>query len=211
MKTKPKNIKRKMNVIGGGLSSDVINKAMKMVDEIESTPDEGSSETKKFITNIEVKRRKGKQAFDKISFYQGEVKIPTAVKNLVSKVENKMKTAGFIPAFLDGGFSSEFVDFKITYDNPAFSKIEVSVSNKKYNMGFEILLTGSLELKNPTDISAGANWKRYYASYDSRYYSNITPAFKEENSEVVSEIDLGKVMNKLEKIYKWIKSLFHKY
>ena len=61
-----------MNIIGGGLSTDIINKALKMVQEIEAT---------------------------------------TQKNTLISNIGSKMKTAGFVPAFLDGSFKSDYVDF----------------------------------------------------------------------------------------------------
>jgi hypothetical protein len=99
MKPSPKNIKKQMNIIGGGLSTDIIKKALEKVSEIQGN---------------------------------------TQRNELISNINSKMETAGFVPAFLDGNFKSDYVDFEITISNPASSGIFISAKNLKYNLGFVV-------------------------------------------------------------------------
>ena len=108
MKPRSKNKRGSMNIIGGGLSSDIINQALKMVQDIKAT---------------------------------------TQKNTLISNISSKMKTAGFVPAFLDGSFKSDYVDFQVEFGNPALKGITIRVKNLKYNLSFTVILSGTPKMK----------------------------------------------------------------
>ena len=51
---------------------------------------------------------------------------------LVSNISSKMETAGFVPAFLDGNFKSEYVNFKIEFFKYTFPIFFFFTINMRY-------------------------------------------------------------------------------
>ena len=166
MKPRSKNKRGSMNIIGGGLSTDIINKALKMVQEIEAT---------------------------------------TQKNTLISNIGSKMKTAGFVPAFLDGSFKSDYVDFQVEFGNPALKGITISVKNLKYNLSFKVILSGTPEIAR-NDLSQIQNVNAIF------FYKFDSDSEKIEDFDTfanVSVTDLGSIMNKLESIYERMAKLYN--
>ena len=155
-----------MNIIGGGVSSDII-----------------------------------KQAFEKLK----EFEATTKKAQLISNISSKMETAGFVPAFLDGSFKSNYVDFQVEFGNPALKGITIKVKNLKYNLSFTVLLSGTPKMKK-NDLTEIENVDAIF------FYKFNSDSEKIEDFDTlvnVSVTDLGSTMNKLESIYEKMAKLYN--
>ena len=122
MKPRPKNKRSKMNFIGDSVSKAEFQKIAQSLQGLEG------------------------DIFDKVQEFIKQTS--PAKESLLEKIQSKMETAGFVPAFLDGNFKSEYVDFQVEILNPASSGIIISAKNLKYNLSFVIGLTGDIQMDN---------------------------------------------------------------
>ena len=166
MKPRPKNKRSNMNIIGGGMSSDVIQQAFQALREFEAT-------TKK--------------------------------NQLISNISSKMETAGFVPAFLDGSFKSQYVDFQVEFLNPASSGINISAENSKYNLSFAVALYAVFKM------SKGDSGKIEDVTviYVSKFKSDSENIEDSDGATDISVNNLGKIMNTLETIYEKMAKLYN--
>ena len=122
---------------------------------------------------------------------------------LVSNISSKMETAGFVPAFLDGNFKSDYVNFRIEFLNPISSGIIITVSNKKYKLSFIVGM-------NSKFLQTGVPSKLNVDTVIQTTFINGTEKVDDvENLRFNQITDLGKIMNQLEAMYEKMAKMYN--
>ena len=131
--------------------------------------------------------------FDKIQEFIKQTS--PAKESLLEKIQSKMETAGFVPAFLDGSFKSEYVDFQVEVLNPASSGITITAKNLKYNLSFKVMLYAVMKMTQDdlSKIEKVSVYMIYNFTSDSEGISEV------ETLDGVTTNNLGNIMNLLEK------------